>query len=138
MTAAEQERQRCVMNRHRRRSEIANFKRKVSHASIVTFLVDAGDLLEGHPLLRDASRWWRANVKRRRPTCCACRASFADDGVSVGAFLFSTSPAAPLSASVSAFCGRCWRTMTDEQIEQAAMKTLRKLMPDGTKFEDAS
>ena len=122
------------MNRHQRRSEIANYKRKVSRGGIVTFLVDANDPLEGHPLLRDARRWWQGNIRRRRSSCCACKASFAG-AAQPGAFLFSTSSEAPLSASVSAFCSRCWRDLPEDEIERIAMKVLRQLMPDAKKFE---
>ena len=124
------------MNRHQRRSEIANFKRKVSHAGIVTVLVDAGDPLEGHPLLRDARRWWQGNIRQRRPSCCACKTSFAE-AAQPGAFLFSTSSEVPLSASVTAFCSRCWRDLPDAEVTRISVKVLRYLLPNA-KFDDAS
>ena len=33
-------------------------------------------------------------------------------------FLFSTSSEAPLSASVTAFCSRCWRDLPEDEIER--------------------
>ena len=127
------------MGRHERRASVARFKREASGGGgLLTFLIAADDVaaLDGQPLLRHAAQWWRNNIMRRRPVCCECKASFAD-GARPGAFLFSTAPDKPTSASVSVFCARCFRDLPDDEFERAAMRVLRRVLPNG-KFEGTS
>jgi hypothetical protein len=122
------------VNRHARRADLASFKHDVAHAGLVTYLIGCDDRsIEREPLLARAARWWRSSIKQRRPFCPACKASFAE-GAQVGAFLFSTSPAAPTAASVTAFCQRCWNSLPDDEIERVAMKVLRKVLGPGERF----
>jgi hypothetical protein len=115
--------------------ELAAFKHDVAHGGgLTTYLIGAEDeAIEREPVLAQAARWWRMNVKRLRPFCPNCRASFAE-GAQVGAYLFATSPAAPTSASVSVFCRRCFNSLPDDEIERISMKVLRKILP-GARLE---
>lgn len=122
------------MNRHTRRADLADFKRDASHASLLTYLVAADTSLAGHPLLCSALSYWRSNIQQRRPFCPACKANFADD-VHAAAFLFATIAVAPTSASVSAFCDRCWHGLPPATIEREAARVLRSIVPNG-KFLD--
>ena len=123
------------MGRHERRSDIARFRREVSHASLLTYMVPADAPLDGHPLLCGALSYWRSNIQQRRPFCPACKASFADDA-DAAAFLFATPAVAPTSASVSAFCSECWNDLPPQVIEREAARVLRQVIPGG-RFLDA-
>jgi hypothetical protein len=102
------------MGRAERRHDLHTFRR-ITRVELSTWLIEAGDV-HFAPLLQHAVAHWWSNVPARRPFCISCRASFATDGTSVGAFLF----AMPLSSgeqlvSTSAICGDCW-----ERLQRAA------------------
>jgi hypothetical protein len=118
------------VSRALRRAEVARFRREATRGT-VSYLVEPSDpRLEGEPLLRNALNYWRGNIHRRHPICFGCKAKFADDA-EVGAFLMTTPSVAPTSASVSALCKRCWSVLTDVEIEAAATRCLRPVMPNG-------
>jgi hypothetical protein len=117
--------------RSRRADDLAAFKHDVAHGGgLVTYLIGCDDeAIDREPLFAKAVIWWRGNIRARRYTCTHCSASFAE-GAQVGAWLFATSPAAPNSASISAFCLRCFSSLPDDELERAAMKVLRKILPN--------
>jgi hypothetical protein len=115
------------MGRHERRSEIARFRREVSLAYLETYLLDADLRLDDHPLLAGAVSFWYGNIRQRKPVCCACKASFLDDEVQAGGFLLAVPPAAN-SAGVSAFCHRCFETLTDADLEAVCARVLKKFV----------
>ena len=119
------------MNRHQRRSDLADFKRDAHRAHLVTYMIDASDdaALDRHPLLRRAIEFWRGNIPQRNPICPGCRASFASDATAA-AFLFATTAVTPTNASVTAFCDECWHLPPDV-IEREAVRVLRQLLPNG-------
>lgn len=86
--------------------------------------------LAGMPMLSRAISFWHDGIARRRPFCPACRGNYADDA-HPGAFLFSVPALAPTSASVTAFCDKCWRDLPTDVIEREAVKVLRRLLPHG-------
>ncbi len=96
-----------MSNRAQRRSDTRAFRREVHRDHILTYLVDVNADLDTYPLLSRAVSYWRGNIQQRRPFCPACRANFADDA-EVAMFLLATPTIAPTSASVSAFCTKCW------------------------------
>jgi hypothetical protein len=73
-------------------------------------------------------------IKVVRQFIISCKAPFADSA-QVGLFLFSTAAVLPTSASVSAFCCKCPREKSPADIDHAATRVLRRLMPNGS-FED--
>ena len=74
--------------------------------------------------------FWRGHIQRRRPYCPVCKAHYADDALP-GGYLFSTLPVSPVSASVTAFCTRCWNDLPLSVIEQQSARVLRQIIPDG-------
>ncbi|HZZ26110.1 MAG TPA: hypothetical protein VFE60_27745 [Roseiarcus sp.] len=87
--------------------------------------------LAGEPLLLNALSYWRKSVPTRRPKCFGCKTVFTVDGAAPRAFLLVTPQSAPTSCSTSALCKQCWATMTDAEIETAAAKALRPVLPSG-------
>jgi hypothetical protein len=116
--------------RHQRRAEVRAFRRDVHHDHIVTYLVAADAQLDHHPLLSRALSYWRGNIVHLRPYCPNCKVNYAD-GALPGAFLFSTPPVAPTSASVTAFCDQCWRDLPISDIEHISAHVLQAVMPGG-------
>ena len=112
---------------------MASFKRKAA-GDLLTFLIGADDAsFDREPLLARAAAWFRAGVSARKPRCFGCRAAFAD-GAEVGAFLFGMPRNGGAgSASVAALSDECWRDLSDDEIERAALRVLRKVMP-GARF----
>jgi len=47
------------------------------------------------------------------------------------AYLFAVSPAVPNAASTSVFCAECWRDLSDETVEAASVRVLRRLLAAG-------
>lgn len=125
-----------MSNRHQRRASLADFRREASRAYLLTHLLDANTSFADHPTLKDALAFWKANRVSRRPRCIACKVDLADPTAPVGAFLFATSPGAAGAVSVSAICPDCWRALPMSEIEVAALRVLRRLLPGG-RFEDA-
>lgn len=125
------------MNRATRRADLRSFKRTVHKSHLLTYMVEANDVVALDGLLARAMSFWRDGIEQRRPFCPvkACRANFAD-GAHPGAFLLSVPALAPTSASVTAICTNCWRDLPPVDIERAAAKVLRQLIPGG-KFLDA-
>src|SRR5258705_9757986 len=117
-----------MSNRAQRRSDTRAFRREVHRDHILTYLVDVNADLDTYPLLSRAVSYWRGNIQQRRPFCPACRANFADDA-EVAMFLLATPTIAPTSASVSAFCTKCWHDLPPEVIEREAARVLRHLIP---------
>ena len=119
------------MSRALRRAEVARFRRAAS-SGVTSYLVAKDDpRLQGEPLLLNALDYWRRNIPARKPKCFACRAPFASDGAQAAAFLMVTAASAPTSATVSGLCVRCWAELPMPDIERAAARTLRPVMPNG-------
>ena len=79
------------MNRASRRASIADFRHDASRSDVITYLIDASDAaLVREPWLSRAALYWRSNIASHKHRCISCKASFAADGVSVGAYLFAT------------------------------------------------
>lgn len=120
-----------MANRHQRRASVSAF-RHTARAGLTTFLLASDDaLLDRQPLLRDAVAYWRANMPSRRPVCICCQGRFTGEArVEVAAFLLATPSASPRNASVSGVCERCWNTLTDDQLEAAALRVLKTFLPN--------
>lgn len=119
------------MSRQTRRADIAEFRREAARGT-VSYLVEPSDeRLDGEPLLRNAIQRWVAAVAVRKPRCFVCRTIFANDGPQLGAVLLVTTSSAPPLCTVSGLCKRCWSDRSDEEIERAAAKVLRPVMPNG-------
>jgi hypothetical protein len=120
-----------MSNRHQRRANVADFKRRVSGRHLLTYLIDGDDAasLDSLAVLKDAAAFWQANRASRKPCCIVCKLSLASDET-VGGFLFATSPGSPGIASVSALCVGCWHLPLD-QIEHHAARVLQNLLPGG-------
>lgn len=117
------------------RADIAAFRREVAQGGVtVSYLVAPDDpRLEGEPVLQSAIEYWRRNIPTRKPRCFACRTIFANDGPQLGAFLMATAAAAPTAATIAGLCLRCWAELPDAELERAAAKALRPVMPNGEK-----
>jgi hypothetical protein len=121
-----------MSNRHQRRASVADFKRDAAGGYLDVHLVPA-DAPISEPLLRDAVQFWRANVAVRKPTCIGCGARFAAVE-QAGAYLFARPSRAPTSCSTSALCAACWSRLSDDEVEAAALRVVRKVMP-GAAFD---
>jgi len=118
------------MSRCQRRASITRNKRE-SGGTLITYLVDV-DLEPLPQILACARGWWLDALPSKVPPrhCFACRACLCDRE-DVGALLFST-PSLPASAtSIYAICKRCWTDRPLEEIERAAAKLLRAVIPGG-------
>jgi hypothetical protein len=111
--------------------QLHRYRREASRADLLTYLVAANGDLRHYPTLARAVWHWRSIVPQRRPFCSACKVNFAD-GALPGAFLLSTTAAAPTTASVTAFCARCFDTMTLAEIETICERVLKTIVPGGT------
>jgi hypothetical protein len=120
-------------NRHARRREVVAFRAEIAAMVLTTHLIDADDLhdMPHAAFFERAVADWRA---RRRSQCICCKEVVDDPG----AFLFAhpSGAAVPTSASVSAICRDCWRDLPMAEIEVAATRLLRKILPRGA-FIDA-
>ncbi len=119
-----------MSNRRERRASVARYRRE-SGGALITYLVEVDH--EPLPqLLACARGWWLDALPGMAPPrhCFACPASLLDRK-DVGALLFST-PSLPASAaSVNAICNKCWTDRPLEEIERAAAKLLRAVIPGG-------
>jgi hypothetical protein len=118
------------MGRAERRAEISRF-RKATAKGVVSYLIDPADKrLEAEPVLKDALAYWARNISVRRPKCFACRTPFVAEA-EAGAFLLLTAPSDARSASISGLCRKCWRDLSDSEIEAAATVAVRPLLRGG-------
>jgi hypothetical protein len=117
------------MGRHERRASLAAFKREAADGYLDVYLVPT-DAPINNPLLERAGLAWRAGVAARRPTCIgiSCKAKFAD-GAQAGAFVMTVPSAAPTAVSVSAICDDCWSALDDAQVNAAALRVVRRVLP---------
>ena len=122
-----------MSNRATRRAEVRAFRRYVAHRYLETYLISADLRPDDHPLLAGAISSWYGNIRTRRPVYCACKASFLTDAAQAGAFLLAVSPASN-SVGVSAFCDRCWRDLSDAEVEAVCARLLKKFVANG-RFE---
>ena len=121
------------MNRAQRRSEVARFRR-TSGGELLSYLFDANTPLDdGH--LRAAVQFWQSHRAARRAVCIGCKCSLASQDAEIGAYLLATSPGSPGTASTSAFCGTCWTDLSDAEVEAAALRVLRQVLPNA-RFAD--
>ena len=119
------------MTMSRKTADIAAMRNEMAHVThLLTYLVPADAKLDSQPLLAKARTWWRARIKTNRPMCIACKRPFSDSA-EVGSFLFSTAAILPTSASVSAFCCKCAREKSSDEIDRASTRALRKIAPGG-------
>ncbi len=121
-----------MSNRATRRADLADFRREAHREHLLTYMIDATDnaALDRIPLLRRAVDYWRGNIPQRKPICPGCRASFANDATAA-AFLFATTAVAPTSASVTAYCAKCWTTLSASEVDAISTRVLRALLPNG-------
>jgi hypothetical protein len=122
------------VGRHERRRDLVRFKREARSGSgnAQTFCFDVRmPLGEPQALLRDAARFWRANMRNRR--CLGCRTRFSDE-VKVGGYFMARPDAAPTAVSVSGFCEGCWLSRPDEQLQRDALRILRELVGPEARF----
>jgi hypothetical protein len=120
------------VSRHERRASLAAFKREAAGGYLDVHLVPT-DAPINNPLLERAASHWRAGVAARRPTCIGCKAKFAD-GAQAGAFVMTVPSAAPTAVSVSALCDACWSALDDAQVNAAALRVIRRVLP-GAAFD---
>jgi len=119
------------MSRAARRAEISRFKREATRGTVSSFLVEPTDeRLLGEPVLQNAIRGWIAALPERKPRCFVCRKVFVTDSAA-SAFLLAVPSSAPMSCTISAACARCWGDLSDEEIERAAARALRPVLPNG-------
>jgi hypothetical protein len=116
-----------MSNRQQRRASVAEFKRAAAGGYLDVYLVPT-DAPINNPLLERAASHWRAGIAALRPTCIGCKAKFAD-GAQAGAFVMTIPSGAPTAVSVSAICGDCWRDLSDKEVQAAALKVVRQVLP---------
>jgi hypothetical protein len=119
------------VNRHERRGAV----RSVRRYDLITHLVPSCVSLAGHATLHNAVLHWRTNLDVRKPVCIGCKASFLRDDARVGAFLLSVPVGGRDIVATSAFCTSCHETLSMNDIERAATRVLRSIVPGG-KFLD--
>jgi len=120
-----------VNNRHKRRAELARFRRETGGA-LLTWLVDANDpaMREAPPLLVRAAHLWCENLPAS-PRHCICCLTLIWNRREVGALLLSMPVNATSSMSVNAVCNRCWADQPLDEIELAATDVFRAVVPNG-------
>lgn len=118
------------MGRHERRTQVARFRREIAGSHLLTFLTDDLDRIDGEPVLKHALAHWLSVCEARKPICITCKRGFMD-GAEPGAYLFAVSPSVANAASTSALCRGCWRDLPICEIEGAATRVLRRLVPRG-------
>jgi hypothetical protein len=123
------------MARRERRASLSAFKREAAGGFLDVFLLPIDGAITD-PLHQRAVAFWRANIGTRRPKCfAACRAEFAEDA-RVGAYLLTVPSGEPTSASVSGLCSVCWSALDDAQVNAAALKVVRRVLPGATFDKD--
>ena len=122
-----------MSNRHQRRAAISDFRHQAEN-ELETFLCKAGTDLDDYPTLRDARLRWSIDVASRKPSCIACRASFAG-AAKPAAHLFAKTTGGSRMISVSGFCSGCWTSLSDAELSRAAAAVLRRICPSG-RFSD--
>jgi hypothetical protein len=120
----------AMSNRRERCARLARYKRE-SGGALITYLVDV-DLEPLPQLLACARGWWLDALPGMAPPrhCFACRTCLWDRK-DVGALPFSTPSLRASAASINAICNRCWTDRPLEEVERAAAKLLRAVMPGG-------
>ena len=121
-----------MSTRHERR----RYRHEASGA-LLTYLVDVGDPLDAHPLLKRAACYWCDRLSTLpHQECVTCGVQMPGKK-HVGALLLTT-PAIikPTTASVVGLCRECWRVrdLSLEAIERKATEVLQAVVPDG-RFE---
>jgi hypothetical protein len=120
-----------MTTRQQRRASLSAFKKEASQGFVDVFLTPIEDVALAKPLHQRAVAFWRANIPTRRPACLSCKAQFAEDA-RVGSYLLMVPERAPTSASVSGLCSSCWSSLTDAEVERAALKIVRSVLPGAT------
>jgi hypothetical protein len=119
------------MGRHERRASLAEFKKASDGGFLDVHLLPA-DVPITIPLLKRAVEFWRASIPSRKPKCfAACGAEFSADA-RIGAYLCAVPSGAPTTATISGLCTECWSRLTDDEVERAALKVVRRVMPTAT------
>jgi hypothetical protein len=121
-----------MTNRHRRRADLANFKRNAPGA-LLTYLVPPNDgALSRAPLLKAAADHWLDALRSRARHCIVC-SSWLVDRRHVGALLLTTAATTnPTSASTAAVCRECWEAdLPIEALERACATVLHEVIPGG-------
>jgi hypothetical protein len=119
------------MSRAQRRASLADFKRASVGGHLDVHLLPA-DVPITIPLLKRAVEFWRAAIPTRKPKCfAACGAEFSADA-RIGAYLGAIPSGAPSTATISGLCAECWSRLTDDEVERAALKVVRRVMPTAT------
>jgi hypothetical protein len=121
-----------MSNRHQRRADLADFKRKASHTALLTYLCPPDDpALDRAPLLRAAARDWLGRLATRVRYCIVCN-SWLVNRQDVGALLLSVFDIAkPTDVGIAAVCKACWDADDIEALERAVEQTLRSVIPNG-------
>ena len=120
-----------MTSRRQRRAEVAA-ARKMARSEIMTFLVEANDpRLAQEPTLQAAIKRCLMTAASNRPTCIGCRSTMGNSAPPM-AFLLASSAT---TTSVSAFCARCWRDLSNAELEQHSLRILQRLLP-GAHFEE--
>jgi hypothetical protein len=119
------------MTRQQRRASLSEFRREAAQGFLDVFLTPVEDIPRSKLLLQHAVDHWRASIPTRRPACLSCKAQFAEDA-RVGSYLCLVPSAAPTTASVSGLCADCWLRLSDPEVERAALRVVRRVMPTAT------
>ncbi|MCG2665318.1 hypothetical protein ACFPFP_00050 [Bradyrhizobium sp. GCM10023182] len=116
--------------RRREAAEIGRYRRRAGRA-LDTTLIEAGAPLDGHAHV-DIFRKAVGEVYRRPSSvkCIICGCAFSSEQP-FGAFLFSCGADRPTMASASAICVACWHDAPFCEIELAAVRILRRIVPNG-------
>jgi len=122
------------MNRASRHDDTERFARDAGQ-NLLTYLIAPGDpVLDGEPLLKNATRWWLDALGTKMRHCFVC-GSWMPNRSHVGAVLLATAATCtPTSASACGVCRKCWEDAEPATIERAAAAVLRVVAP-GAKWE---
>jgi hypothetical protein len=115
------------MSRADRRASTSAFKKAADGGFLDVYLLPADGAIT-NPLLKRATTQWMAGVAVRKPVCVSCKAKF-DGDASVGSFICTIPSGAPTLASVSALCDACWSALDDAQVNAAALRVIRRVLP---------
>jgi hypothetical protein len=116
--------------RRRESAKVSHFRRQ-SGLVLDTAMIAAGTLLDGHGRA-EVYRAAIANAYRNPGSlrCMLCARPFATERP-FAAFLLSCSAVRPTIASASVICRSCWTDAPGTDVEAAAMRVLRRFVPDG-------
>jgi hypothetical protein len=114
-------------------ARIADFRRQAAGGSYNTSLRAVGN---ERPHDSGAISHWRVMQPIAKPICFGCGKRFSDT-LRPGAFVAAVASRSPSAGvAISGLCAVCWRTLTPDAIEAAAVGVLRRNLNSHGKFMD--